>query len=414
MIPKKLPLGDPIFKKIILNKQLYADKTEYIHEMLNVSKCCFLSRPRRFGKTLLLNTISELFQGDRELFKDLWIGTQSDYGFERHPVLKFNMAYRKISTPDELTGRLERDLKQMGVEHDVAITRDSYDEILEQLLKGLSKKHGVGAVILVDEYDAPVTKHIENRNLALACRDVLHDFYTSIKTNIKYVRFAFVTGITRFALPPVDSGANNFKDISIDSRFAGICGFTRSEFEVLFEDRFEETLEGLKANGDLPPNADVCDLKAKILEWYDGYNWRGNERVFNPYSIINFFDEKHLDFYWSSQGWPSHLSVLIRENRLDFNQLGLAVYPKRQVTKSELSGVGLVPVLFHSGYLTIDKVIKIPRLAKNILAHEDAYTFTTPNSEVDIYLKTDIFRDIFKREDKYVSDLSENLPTALF
>jgi hypothetical protein len=361
----------------------------------------------------LLDTISELFQGDRELFSDLWIGAQSDYGFPRHPVLKFNMAYAKISTPDDLAGKIERTLKEMGAEHGVAITYDSYDEILGQLLKGLSEKHGVGAVILVDEYDAPVTKNMSDRNLALACRDVLHDFYMSIKTNLRYVRFSFVTGITRFALTAVDSGANNFKDISIDSRFAGICGFTRSEFDVIFEDRFEETLESLKANGDLQPNADVGDLKAKILEWYDGYNWRGNEHVFNPYSIINFFDEKHLDFYWPSQGWPSHLSVLIRDNQLDFNQLSLDVYPKRQVTKNELSGVGLVPVLFHSGYLTIDKVIKIPRLAKNSLVHEDAYTFTTPNSEVDLYLKADIFKDIFKREDKYVSDLSENLPAAL-
>ncbi|MDR1313915.1 MAG: ATP-binding protein [Deltaproteobacteria bacterium] len=413
MAQKELPLGDPSFKEIILKNMLYADKTEYIHKMLKVSKCCFLSRPRRFGKTLLLKTISELFQGDRELFKDLWIGAQSDYGFERHPVLTFNMAYAKISTPDDLTGKIERDLKEMGVEHDVAITRCSYDEILGQLLKGLSKKHGVGAVILVDEYDAPVTDHISDRNLALGCRNVLHDFYRSIKTNLDYVRFAFVTGITRFAMTAVDSGANNFLDISLDGIFSGICGFTLNEFDVLFKDRFEETLDRLKAEGDLPPGSDVDDLKAKILDWYDGYNWLGNARVLNPYSIINFFYKNYLDSYWPNQGWPSHLSVLIRENRLDFNQLGLTVYPNREVAKSELFGVGLVPVLFHSGYLTIDKVIKIPRLSNNQLVRQDAYTFRTPNSEVESYLKDDIFQDIFKQEDQYISELSENLPTAL-
>ncbi|MDR1312307.1 MAG: ATP-binding protein [Deltaproteobacteria bacterium] len=410
---KKLPQGDPPFKEIILNNQLYADKTEYIRKMLNVSKCCFLSRPRRFGKTLLLDTISELFQGDRELFKDLWIGAQSDYGFERHPVLMFNMAFAKISTPDDLTGKIERKLKEMAIEHDVAITCDSYDEILEQLLKGLSKKFGVGTVILVDEYDAPVTDHILDRNLALACRNVLHDFYRSIKSNLRYVHFAFVTGITRFAMTAVDSGANNFLDISLDKKFSGICGFTLNEFNVLFKDRFEETLERLKAEGDLPPGADVDDLKAKILDWYDGYNWLGNEHVLNPYSIIRFFYNNYLASYWPNQGWPSHLSVLIRDKQLDFNRVGLTVYPNRQVTKTDLFGVGLVPVLFHSGYLTIDKVIKIPSLSNNKFVQQDAYTFRTPNSEVESYLKDDIFKDIFKHEDKYISDLSENLPPAL-
>jgi hypothetical protein len=414
MEQKVLPIGDPSFMEIILNNMLYADKTEYIHKMLKVSKCCFLSRPRRFGKTLLLKTISELFQGDRDLFKDLWIGTQSDYGFERHPVLMFNMAFDEISTPDDLIGIIKRKLKEMAVDHDMAITYGTCGEILGQLLKGLLKKHGVGAVILVDEYDAPVTDHISDRNLALACRNVLHDFYRSIKSNLDYVRFAFVTGITRFAMTAVDSGANNFLDISLDKKFSGICGFTIHEFNVLFKDRFEDTLDRLKAEGDLPPRADVEDLKAKILDWYDGYNWLGNEHVLNPYSIIRFFYKNYLASYWPDQGWPSHLSVLIRDNQLDFNQLNLDVYPKRQVTKTDLSGVGLVPVLFHSGYLTIDKAIKIPRLAKNSLVHEDAYTFTTPNSEVDLYLKTDIFKDIFKRDDKYVSDLSENLPAALF
>jgi hypothetical protein len=415
MVLKNFPLGDPSFKEIIINNQLYADKTEYIHEMLKVSKCCFLSRPRRFSKTLLLDTISELFQGDRKLFKDLWIGTQSDFAFERHPVLMFNMASTNFKTSDELVTEIKWSLQKQAVKQGVLLNLErSNAGMMEDLLEGTHEKHGAASVILVDEYDVPVTKNMSDRNLALACRDVLHDFYMSIKTNIRHVRFAFVTGITRFAMTAVESGANNFLDISLNEQFAGICGFTHREMDVLFEDRLEATLGILKAKGELQPDADVGDLKSKILDWYDGYNWLGEERIFNPYSIVNFFLEKHFGSYWSAQGWPSHLSALIRDNQLDFNQLGLNVYPKRQVTKSELSGVGLVPVLFHSGYLTIDKVIGIPRLAKNILVQDYAYTFTTPNSEVDLYLKGDIFTDIFKKEKKYISDLSENLPTALF
>ncbi|MDR1166248.1 MAG: ATP-binding protein [Deltaproteobacteria bacterium] len=411
---KELPLGDPSFRKIIQRNQLYADKTKYIYEMLKASDCCFLSRPRRFGKTLLLKTISELFQGDREFFKDLWIGAQSDYGFERRPVLTFNMAYANFQTRDELVSEIKWSLRKQAAKHGVLLNLErSYGGMMEDLLEGVSEKHGVESVILVDEYDAPVTDHISDRDLALACRDVLRDFYRAIKTNIDYVRFAFVTGITRFALSDVDSGANNFLDISLNEKFAGICGFTRHEIDVLFEDRFEATLEILKAKGELPPGADVDDLKAKILEWYDGYNWLGEERVLNPYSILKFFLEKHLGSYWPSTGRPSHLSALIRDNQLDFHQPSLAVYPKRQVTKTELSGVGIAPVLFHSGYLTVDKEIKIPRFANNLLVMEDGYTFKTPSSEVDLYLKADIFKDFFKLNNKYISDLSKNLPAAL-
>ncbi|MDR1315048.1 MAG: AAA family ATPase [Deltaproteobacteria bacterium] len=311
MEQRGLPQGDPSFKKIILRNQLYADKTQYIYEMLKVSDCCFLSRPRRFGKTLLLDTISELFQGDRDLFKDLWIGTQSDYGFERHPVLMFNMAFDEISTPDDLIGMIKRKLTEMVVDHDMTITNGSCGEILGQLLKGLFRKHGVGAVILVDEYDAPVTDHISDRNLALACRNVLHDFYRSINTNQKHVRFAFITGITRLAMAAVDSGANNFIDISLDEEFAGICGFTLNEFDFLFQDRFEETLNRLKTRGQLPPGAGVDDLKAKILDWYDGYNWLGNEHVLNPYSIIRFFSKKNWVRTGQGQGFrPAFLPLL--------------------------------------------------------------------------------------------------------
>jgi hypothetical protein len=310
------------------------------------------------------------------------------------------MAFDEISTPDDLIGMIKRKLTEMAVDNDLSITNGSCGEILRQLLKGLSKKHGVGAVILVDEYDAPVTDHISDRNLALACRNVLHDFYRSIKTNLIFIRFTFVTGITRFAMTAVDSGANNFIDISLDEKFAGICGFTLHEFNVLFEDRFEATLTKLKANGQLPPGADVGDLKDKILEWYDGYNWLGKENVLNPYSIIRFFYKNQLGSYWPLPGKPSLLSSLFRDKILDFREPGFSVYPEKQITQTDIYGIGPVPVLFHSGYLTIDKVIDIPVLVNNISALERAYTFTIPNTEVGIDLKSVIFNDIFKLEQK--------------
>jgi hypothetical protein len=200
------------------------------------------------------------------------------------------MAYADLKVRDDLVSEIKWSLQKQAVKHGVPLNNErSYGGMMEDLLEGIHDKHGVGSVILVDEYDAPVTKNMSDRNLALAFRDVLHDFYMSIKTNFEHVRFAFVTGITRFAMASLDSGANSFKDISIDERYAGICGFTSREIDALFEDRLEATLEALKAMGNLQPNAGVDELKSQIELWYDGYNWLGNERVFNPYSILNFF-----------------------------------------------------------------------------------------------------------------------------
>ncbi|MDR1312965.1 MAG: ATP-binding protein, partial [Deltaproteobacteria bacterium] len=230
----------------------------------------------------------------------------------------------------------------------------------------------------------------------------------SIKTNFEHVHFVFVTGITRFAMASLDSGANNFKDISIDKKYAGICGFTSREIIALFGDRFEATLEDMKAKGKFQPNAGVDELKAKIIDWYDGYSWLGNERVFNPYSILNFFDEMNFRSYWPLTGRPSHLSALVRENPLEFLRPDHDAYPDLQVRNAELSGIGMVPVMFHSGYLTINEEISSPNLED-----ETAYTFKPPNREVGANARADIFKDIFKIEDKYLNALTEKFPSAV-
>jgi hypothetical protein len=160
----------------------------------------------------------------------------------------------------------------------------------------------------------------------------------------------------------LDSGPNNFMDISLLPEYAGICGFTRTELNTCFEDRFEETLEILKPQGGLNQSADIDDLKAEILKWYDGYNWLGNEHVLNPYSILNFFRKKEFASYWPTTGCPSHLSALIRDNPLDFIQLTLDSHPAKQIRKTDFSDISLVPILFHSGYLTIDEKIKITKI----------------------------------------------------
>ncbi|MDR1040601.1 MAG: AAA family ATPase [Deltaproteobacteria bacterium] len=410
---KELRLGDPTFREIRERNIVYADKTEYIHKMINLSKCCFLSRPRRFGKTLLIKTIDELFRGNRELFDGLWIGTKNRYAFDRHPVLRFNLSFAEIKTAQDLVDRIKRELVKAANREGVTLSVNSYDEMLYDLLYGLYRKHGVDTVVLIDEYDAPVARHISDKKLASDNREVLHDFFGAIKTNGEYIHFALVTGITRFAMTAMDSGPNNFKDISLMPEFSGICGFTVEDLDSLFEDRFDDTLTNLKENGQIGQDADHDALKLKILEWYDGYNWLGTKRVLNPFSILNFFSDKVFDEYWPSSGIPTHLSALVREKPLEFIQPKLDSYTTKQLRKVELHSLTPIPIMFHSGYLTIDGKTRKEVKKDGRTFTVDAFTFRTPNLEVDLNYRASFFTDAFGLDEGYFNDFSENFPKAL-
>jgi hypothetical protein len=417
MAQKSLPLDDLTFREIREGNFVYADKTKYIYKLLEARrfKCCFLSRPRRFGKTLLLDTIAELFQGDRELFKGLWIYKRG-YNFERHPVLRFSMTYAKIRTDDDLIARIMDDLNSFACKHEVAFTSKFYDKMLEELLEGIYNKHGARAVILVDEYDAPVTDHILNEDLANANRTVLHDFYRAVKSNLRNIHFAFVTGITRFAMTALDSGPNNFRDISLKPKFAGICGFTERDVNKLFRGMFRKTIEILQKDGELGPNAGPEELMALIKKYYDGYNWlgeEGEENILNPFSILNFFEEKSLDMYWPELGCPSHLKALAKKNPLDFIHPSLDSYAVTDVRKTRLSNLQAVPLLFHSGYLTIDRPTVIEKINNGKVTKQKAFIFRFPNEEVYQSYSDGIFDDIFEPKHDYLSNLTRELPNAL-
>lgn len=402
------------FREIRQGNFIYADKTKYINDILQEgpNSCFFLSRPRRFGKTLLLNTIEELFKGDRELFRGLLID-QSGYKFERHPVLHFNMAYSEASSKDELITRIKNNLRLEASIEGVTFIADSYGEMLGELLKGLYEKHGATVVVLVDEYDAPLAENIMERDIAKGIRKVLHDFYRSLKVNIRYVRMAFVTGITRFAMTALDSGPNNFIDISLLPEFSGICGFTIKEMNELFGNRYDETLQVLIAESRIDQNADTEAMINKILKYYDGYNWLGTDHILNPYSLLNFFKSCKFDTYWPLSGQPSHLSALVRKHPLEFIQPKLEGYAPKETSKAELRRVKPIPVLFHSGYLTIEKPFYKDVLINNEIVKVEYYTFKIPNTEVAMGFEITLFLDAFDPDDDFFSEFSERLPVAL-
>jgi hypothetical protein len=402
--PKKLPIGLQEFESIIGKGFLYADKTRYIYSMLDLGlKNYFLSRPRRFGKSLLLSTMESLFQGRRELFEGLYIGS-CGYQFENHPVIRLNMNYDESDSPEILKNNIMDDLLRIAKTEGLPIKRTSCGRVMEDLAAALHQTHGTGAVLLIDEYDAPISRHVEALPLAEANAKVLHGFYSSLKNIEKHLHFAFVTGITRFALTAMDSGPNQFKDISLDRRFAGICGFTLDDFDDIFNDRLEYTLAAMIESDDMERGSSIADLREEIMTWYDGYNWEGQARVLNPFSLLNFFDKKSFERFWYSSGQPSHLLSLIRQKPLDFLQPKLDSYTDVEIRKVELERLEAVPVLFHSGYLTIDKVVKT-RVARPSLELEGcvsnkkitvtSYAFRIPNAEVEGVFRQDCLKSVF-------------------
>jgi hypothetical protein len=412
---KPLVASDRPFREIMQENFLYVDKTKLIYDILNVYryKSCFLSRPRRFGKTLLLDTMSELFQGNRDLFKGLWID-KSDYQFQKHPVLFLDMSYDEIETSDKLKHFIKKDLIEFASRQDIKLHKDSFSNMMKQLLATLYNKNKVGTVILVDEYDSPVTQHISNMNLALKMRKVLHDFYLSMKKNNRYLRFAFVTGISRFGLTSLDSGPNNFKDISLMSEFAAICGFTKNEIITFFSNRFPDTVKELKSRKSIAWNAGSMALMKKIHEWYDGYNWLGPDHVYNPFSIINFFDEKKLRAFWPLSGQPSHLSSLVRANPHGFFNSTQDSYLAEGLMKVDLEAIEPIPLLFHSGYLTIDEEIQTKVYSHGKWVMADAFTFRPPNREVTMNFSKSLFIKAFSLQNiKYLNDITNDISSAI-
>ncbi|MDR1038401.1 MAG: ATP-binding protein [Deltaproteobacteria bacterium] len=410
---KRLPVDEPAFRSIISGNYLYADKTQYIYKLITKYRCCFLSRPRRFGKTLLLDTIGELFGGNRELFKGLWIDTRKNYNYHHHPVLRFSMAFEDRPDPAYLCDRIEKKLRYFAEREKITLTQDTYGDMLEELLEALSIKHGVGAIVLIDEYDAPVALNITVKEFAEANRDILHHFFSAMKRSKDFIRFSLVTGVTRFAFTAMDSGPNNFVDISLKPEFAGICGFTIKEFYRLFNDRFPRTLAFLKKAGDIKKDADETALLKTIASWYDGYNWLAKQRVMNPFSIISLFDNNLLSNYWPLSGRPTHISKLAAEMPLDYMQPKLDSYLSLEIQTTDLGKISPAPILFHSGYLTIDRRIHLEIPFQDDMVNQEAFIFKIPNREVGISFKAFIFGQIFDRPFAYYQIFTKNLIIAL-
>ncbi|RKZ25445.1 AAA family ATPase, partial [bacterium] len=342
---KPLPVGIQTFRDIIEGGYLYIDKTRYIYEMVKTPKgVYFLSRPRRFGKSLLISTLAEIFEGNKELFKGLWI-YESDYKWEKHPVIRFDFSLMMADTPEELKDKLKSRIKERGEEDGIKFNSKYYDEMLGELIKGLIKKYSRKAVVLIDEYDKPIIDHIEEVETAVKMREVLKAFYTVFKGMDEYIRFVLLTGVSKFSKAGVFSGLNNLEDITMVDRYATMLGITQEELEKYFEGYIEELGKAEELSRE--------ETLEKIREWYNGYCFSGYcERVYNPFSTLRLFDAKRFTNYWFESGTPSFLIKLMREKDFDVTRIPIEV-KETMFTVYEVDRLEVIPLLFQTGYLTI-------------------------------------------------------------
>jgi hypothetical protein len=264
-------------------------------------------------------------------------------------------------------------LNNFAVKENLSIEAPSPGSSFNLLIEGLHSNYGVKPAILIDEYDAPILEALDRPKLATQIRKTLKNFFSALKRAEKSRGFTFITGVTKFTQTSIFSGLNNLVDLTLNRRYANICGFTIEEFDTLFQDRLEESLEELKEFGEIDKDDTVVDLRDKIMEWYDGYSWNGRTQVLNPWSLLSFFDRLSFKNYWFGSGTPTFLINLIKKQKLDLNYFKNDNFISDDVNEIDLSNLNPTYLMFQSGYLTIQSGIPITG---------SVYSLIFPNLEV--------------------------------
>ena len=363
----KLPIGIQTFKQIIEKGYVYIDKTKEVLEVIQNYKYVFLSRPRRFGKSLFLDTLKEAFEGNKELFKGLYI--YNKYDFEKFPVIKISWAGADYRSKEDLFAKVDAVLSENQENLGVECKQKLPNRCFEELIKNVYKKYNKPVVILIDEYDKPILNVIDDLKKAMENREFLKGFYEVIKDSDAYIRFAFLTGVSRFSKVSVFSGLNNLEDISLNPNFAYICGFRHSDLIKYFKDYL-----------------DGVDLE-EVRRWYNGYNFLGKERVYNPFDILLFFDNNcEFDNYWFNSATPTFLIKLLEKrnyNVMEFENLEVS---SNILDSFDIERIEVETVMFQAGYLTIKKVEKKGQRKKFFLTFPNLEVKTSFNDYLLIYL----------------------------
>ncbi|QEP44538.1 hypothetical protein D5085_16195 [Ectothiorhodospiraceae bacterium BW-2] len=358
---KHLPIGIQTLAKIRDNDMVYIDKTALVGKLAAQPGAYFLSRPRRFGKSTLVDTFKELFEGNRRLFSGLYIEDKWDWS-RTFPVIKIDFAgavfHHRSELDQEIMAILDRNQQRLGIVCDW--DRQSIPNCFSHLIAAAEAKYGQKVVILIDEYDKPILDSIEHPERAAQMREGVKNLYSVMKAMDAAIQFIFMTGVSKFSKASIFSGINQLMDMTLDDNYATICGYTQTDLET----SFAEHLSGVDWE--------------KLKRWYNGYNFLG-ESVYNPFDILLFIAKNQTyRNYWFETGSPSFLIKLFQQNRYFLPDLETIEVGEEILDSFDIENIDPITLLFQSGYLTIDKVIRV--------ADEIAYRLTIPNHEVQTAL----------------------------
>jgi hypothetical protein len=371
MEQKKLPIGIQTFREIREDGHYYVDKTGYAVRLVTRGKTYFLSRPRRFGKSLFLDTLAEMFAGNKALFEGLACYDRWDWDTV-YPVVRISFAAGVMRDPAQLGERIGEILAENAARLGVEIGAGTTEGRFAALLREAHARFGQRAVVLVDEYDKPILDNLSNLGLARSARDELRNLYSVIKDQDAHVRFVFLTGVSKFAKAGIFSGLNNLTDITLDPAYSAICGYTEADVDEVFGPE----LEGVD--------------RAAVRSWYNGYNWTG-EAVYNPFDALLYFRNRRFGSYWFETGTPTFLIDLLQDRRFFLPDLEAKRSSLDLMSAFDVGEIGTDALLFQTGYLTIAGLED--RLGETV------FTLRLPNREVRAALNALLLRRWTGRDD---------------
>jgi len=365
---KKLPIGIQNLREMREEGHYYADKSGFAVDLVDNGKHYFLSRPRRFGKSLFLDTLKELFEGHAALFKGLAAETRWDWT-TKHPVIRISFGSGVHKAKADLVQHMREIVRtnreRLGIERPGELPVTDVAGNLSALIAQAHQATGERVVVLIDEYDKPILDNITDSPIALEMREALKDLYSVLKDMDEHLKFVFITGVSKFSKVSLFSGLNNLEDITIHPRYSALCGYTDEDVDTVFAPE----LVGLD--------------RAEIQRWYNGYNWLG-ESVYNPFDLLLLFRNREFKPYWFETGTPTFLVKLLAERQIFTPSLGQTVAEETLLSTFDVDIIPPEALMFQAGYLTIDSVWKIPG--------RQEFTLKYPNKEVQASLNDSLLK----------------------
>ncbi|MCB1106609.1 MAG: AAA family ATPase [Chlamydiia bacterium] len=404
---KKLPIRVQSIEKILSeNEYVYVDKTGLIKKLIDEgAPHYFMSRPRRFGKSLFINTLEQIFKGNKELFKGFEI-YNSEYDWQEYPVLHFDFARIESRTSVEFENALKRKLQSIAGSLGLSIEVPTIQEGIETLVTKLSKKNRV--VVLVDEYDSAIINNLKDPALAEKNRDLLKGFFGTLKGLDEYLKFTFTTGVSKFSQVSLFSGPNNLKDITMDPRYAGMMGYTEEELKKVFSEHIRALVKNKKKEGNLAAEDTILE---EIRTWYNGYRFsHGETCVYNPFSTLNYLDEQEAKTYWYSSGTPSFLIDQVKKHPESMVSLdGTTATQEKLMDISSFDHIDVEALMYQTGYFTIKGYNPISK----------RYQLGLPNEEVRSAFINSLVQNFapitnLRSSRESVKALEEHHPSLLF